>query len=244
MAVWTYNADKWNKVPWFNSQRGQLAFICCNGPSFKEVDASSLTGVGRVVIGINSTYPKLRPDYWMGMDTPDCYDAGLPHESFPKLWRGSYGEEPIQSFTTLKNAPSSYFLDVRNEEQMFPLVEDQNFLWRSNTLVVAVQFAMWLGCNPIYLVGCDLNTSKGDYADGDYLSDEQRDYNQRLYDQLNQWLELLRPSALKNGFSILSCSKDSRINDYLPYIFIENAIKTAEFGIAKGKQKSHVLTKA
>lgn len=241
MPLWTYSFEKWKRVPLWNSQFGQDAYIICNGPSFAKVDTSSLCGYGRVVIGVNNTYPTLRPDFWIGMDTPDCYPSQLLRESFPKIYRGSYGDiETCGGW--LKEQPASYFMDISEKYPFLPIKEDMIFSWRKNTLAAAIQFALWLGCPRLHLVGVDLDNSKQDYADDTTLSVAHRHYNHRLHGELAKWLKAVveHPSC---PCWIGSCSENSRINSFMPYLPLVDALKNSESGIVTGRAKGHVLQK-
>ena len=49
--------------------------------------------LGVYVVGINTTYPKIKPHLWIGMDWPECYDRKLWNEPFMKIARGGRSEK-------------------------------------------------------------------------------------------------------------------------------------------------------
>ena len=240
MALWTRCNGKDEMVPWFGSMRGLDAFICSNGPSIAGEKTAALCGPGRVVIGLNNVYPRVRPDIWIGMDTPECFPASLLLESFPKIWRGNYS--PLfHDNAHLRDRPACYFADVADKQMMFPIVADQHFVWERNTLAVAIHFAMWLGCHTIHLVGCDLDTRVRDYADNTRLTKRERKYNQHLYDEIFEWLRALKSAGYNNGFKLVSCSTGSRINTVMPYLPLVQALAQCASRVPVRRKIVHAL---
>lgn len=241
--LWSHDGKKWAAHPLHRSARGQLAVLCCPGPSFAPVDVARLRGPGRVVIGINSTYPRLRPDYWLGMDEPDNYEQSLFSESFPKILRGNYGDLPCQG-RQLKELTHTLFADVSEQADLYDWTRDATFLWSRNTFFVALQFALWLGCRDLYLLGVDLDNTAADYADGTYLTPAQRAYNARLYAQTFQTLGKLVAKSAEFGVTWISGSSGSMINQLMPCVPLAAVLATVEKNVPTGRPKQHVLAAA
>lgn len=221
MSLWYWDKT-WHKAGMYRSHVMSKAILACPGPSLKET--KNLTGPGRFVVGINTSYPTVRPDLWIGMDEAWCYDSNLLAESFPKIFRGTYAEMHYNG-SKVKEMPYTYFADVAYPpagKTMLDLLEkDVKFSWHYHTLGTALHVIMWLGFKEIYLVGCDLG-GKGDYCHSLILNQEQRNRNQRLYSQQYFFLKKLNNEALKNNIKIISSTQNSPINDFLTFVSIDN----------------------
>lgn len=245
MPLWSHTGERWTTVDLHKKMNGLSAFLCGGGPSLLSIDPKYLIGPNRIVVGMNNTYPRIRPDIWIGMDEAECYDSAVFWESFPKIMRGNYGDNILRGHV-LKHLNNTLFADVvENNDDMsiFNVDENTKFTWRKNTLCFSLQFIMWLGIKDIYLFGVDLDNSKMDYFDGTYLTTTQRDSNALLYDQLYSFLEWFNETAKSYNIRIRSCSHGSRINSIFEYIHYAEAIKELELDVPRGRVKLHVLDK-
>lgn len=237
--IWRHQKSGWQTVSLHGAHAGSVAFVCCNGPSFADVDVSCLCGAGRVVIGLNSTYPKLRPDYWLGMDKFENYDQALLRESFPKILRGNFKDaqwenRPFHGFSNM------LFADVHEKAQFTNWTEKATFHWPGNTFFIALQFAFWIGCRTIYLLGVDMDNSRQDYGDGTYLTPDQRAYNAKLYSQeLTRLSQVVRETE-EFGVQWASGSPTSKINTLMPFVPPYQFIRAIESKIPHGRQQLHV----
>ena len=205
---------------------GADVYICCPGPSLKQVAPESLKVPGAYVIGINTAYPRIRPDLWVGMDTPACYDPRLWWEPFAKVVRSPYVDENCGG-AGIRHLPKVYFADVERAyvtDIFRRRGHHANFVWNGNTFIVALHLAIWMGGRRIHLVGCDFG-GKADYYDARKISDEQRSSNRKLYQRLVGLLPRLRDSATMNGIELISCTPDSPANDHLEYLPLEDALE-------------------
>ena len=243
MPLWSHNGEHWQTVNLHKKNNGLSAFLCGGGPSLNLVNPKFLNGPNRLVFGLNNTYPMIRPDYWIGMDDADCYDAKLFWEPFPKILRGNYGDNLCRGFA-LKTLNNTLFADVVEYEDkmdIFDFNENTKFCWQKNTFSFALQLIMWMGIKNIYLFGVDLNNEQQDYFDGTYLKKEQRDSNSLLYNQLFNFLVKFKEKAEPMGYKIISCSHGSRINTLFEYQHYMDAIKYLEIDVPFGRIKKHVL---
>lgn len=224
MAVWYWN-NAWCKSSMYRGFTRGKAILACPGPSLKQ--AQKLNGPGRFVFGINTSYPTIRPDLWIGMDESWCYDSNLINESFPKIFRGTYSETYCIE-GKLKEMPFTYFADVApppaGKTMLNLLSEDVSFSWHFHTLGVAFHIIMWMGFKEIYLVGCDLG-GQTDYCHGLVLNKEQRSRNQRLYNQQTIFIQKLANEAAKFNIKIISSTPNSPINNFLPYVPVDEIVK-------------------
>ena len=102
-----HDGDQWRNWECYNTQQSNVAILVGGGPSLNKIDVSNLTGPGKTVFGLNTTYPKVRPDIWVGMDDPKCYDRRIFHEPFPKVMRGNYYERDCEGVPLL-SLPNLY----------------------------------------------------------------------------------------------------------------------------------------
>jgi len=220
MSLWYWN-NEWSKANLFRSEMGSDAILACPGPSLKK--HKQLQGPGRVVFGINTSYPTIRPDIWIGMDEAWCYNPNLIDEGFTKIYRGSYSEMVYEGIK-VKTKPLTYFADVNfppeNKTMLDLLVPDAHFAWHKHTLGVALHIIMWMGAKKIYLVGCDLGGTN-DYCHDLILTEEQRKRNRLLYSEQIEFLKKLHSEALKHGIELISSTENSPINNFMRYVDIE-----------------------
>ena len=218
----------WVKSSFASKSMGLDGFLCCPGPSLTDVT----TGRGRKVFAINTAYPKIKPDIWIGMDKVECYDRGLWGESFMKILRGNYGDMKFQG-KAVRHHPNTYFASVAAQDKsMFQLRQhDDKFVWHKHTLGVALHLMIWMGVKRIYFVGCDLGGAL-DYYDDRKLTPELRAYNRRLYGQQIEFLRKLTAEAKAHGVEFISCTADSPINEYMPYVHVGDAIRRSEEAVS------------
>jgi hypothetical protein len=218
---------------------GLDVYICCTGPSLKYVKEEDLRIPGVFTIGINTSYPHIKPNLWIGMDKPECYDPDLWWEPFNKICRGNYFEEEIGGFK-IKNLANTFFADLApNNDPEFIFKSRQHdikFLWKKNTLTVALHMAVWMGAKRIFLLGCDLG-GPSDYYDNRVLTPEQKKHNRILYKEQKKYLRSFYKIASKYNIELISCTKDSPINDTLPYYELDYALYSSSKKVPKLEKK-------
>lgn len=158
-----------------NLHAGQRCFVMGNGPSLNKMNLSLFRN--EIVFGLNSCYllfPKIewRPTYWVCIDTrvlPDQASRFVAmHEEYPqiKMFMPSillkHPERTLKAVTPLlipRGANRYYF---REKPWRSPLPDGafstdmSEFLVSGYTVsITALQIAVYMGFNPIYLIGCD-----------------------------------------------------------------------------------------
>lgn len=230
MAVHFSWGGGWSKISFACETRDRVALLCCPGPSLAKVH--SLQGPGRTVMAINTAYPHIRPDLWVGMDDPHCYKGSLWQESFPKFCRGNYWERTYNGVPLIQ-APATYFVDLARgtaADIFNRRGHDVSFYWDWHTLGVAVHLLVWMGFKEIHFVGCDLGGSD-DYYDDRKLATDKRDSNRRLYAAQVKWLKAVSQAAAAHGIKLVSATPDSPINAYMPYVPIAETLARVEHTI-------------
>jgi len=219
---------------WF---AGCDCFLACPGPSLAEAAATLNTPprLGWFLMAINTAYPAIgRPDAWVGGDPAECYDAGLPFEPFLKFFCAKFAETTALG-RALKTLPGVVFLSARRDgRQDFPgnaflparLGPQPDFVWSCWTIFRALHVAAWLGARRINLVGADLRPKAG-YHDGRHLESWLAERNERAMAAQVQWMRQAAEKGAKFGFELRSCSANSALNEFLPFVPLSDALAQA-----------------
>ncbi|MFH0982776.1 MAG: glycosyltransferase [Planctomycetota bacterium] len=241
------DGELWVSLLLAGRYKGLDCYLCCPGPSLKDVDPSLLSDRGRLVIAVNTAYPRVpKPDLWIGLDRVECYDRALLREPFPKIMGSKFINDETP-YGLLKDQPAVWFATGRpgNPEDLFDRTRfDTDFLWNDNggncawpggTFLMALHIAVWLGCKRIHLIGCDFGGA-ADYHDDRVLRDDQRDRNRKLYAALADMTVAVAARGRTRGVEIVSCTPDSPINGPVPYVPLLEAVaaSTERAAVAQG----------
>lgn len=215
----------WAKVSWARQDMGADAYLCCPGPSLISVPR----GRGRKIFAVNTAYPKVVPDIWMGLDRVECYNRQLWGEPFIKVCRGNYGNMKVGD-KFIRHMDNVFFASVSPVDKDKTLFDYLNHIdplvWHKNTMATMLHLIIKMGAKTIYLVGCDMGGK--DYYDNRQLTPEQRMTNHMLYGEQAKWLKTISILAKERGINIISCTPESPINTFLPYMDIVDALKKSE----------------
>ena len=245
--LWYETGNGWAKTTFAKKDMNGDAYLVCPGPSLAQVDTDKLRGRGRTIFGINTAYPAVRPDVWMGLDEVDCYDRGIWAEPFVKICRGTYAEmkladKPVKKFDNVYFAtmkppePGKSMLDYRQH--------DDPLMWHKNTMAAMLHLIIWMGGKRIYLVGCDMGGSQ-DYHDDRKLTEGQRKYNRQLYQNQIGFIRELAKLAKPHGIEFISATPKSPLNDFLSYVPLTDALRKSEEAVGvKPEKVRHVLDSA
>jgi len=231
MALYYETGNGWVQTTLAKKDLGLDTYLCCPGPSLANVDTDKLKGKGRMVFAINTAYPRVKPDVWMGLDTIDCYDHNILYEPFMKVFRGTYYDKMQSNNTKVKNFPNVFWASLKEPEKGKTMLDYRNhtdlFVWHKNTLAAMLHLMIWMGARTIYLVGCDMGGTK-DYYDERKLTESQHNINRKLYSEQINFLRDLAKKAIRYGITIKSATPNSPINEFLEYTQIDNAIEQSE----------------
>lgn len=226
MALWYETGNGMVKTSFARCDLGLDVYLCCPGPSLSNIDPQILQKPGIFVVAINSAYPYIKPNLWLGMDGPNCYNQNLLDEPFIKVFRGGYQFKKTKNNRILKDCPNSYFADCAvptSKEELFRLrAHDVKFVWHKNTLAITLHILVWMGAKNIHLLGCDLGGDK-DYHHDLTLTNKQREYNQKLYGKQKEYLKWFSEKGKEHSIKLISCSPNSPINEFLPFHQIDLA---------------------
>lgn len=235
-AIQHWTKEGWISSNFYRSFTASAGILVAPGPSLNRIDTTKLSGPGKTVFGINTTYPKVRPDIWCGMDNPACYNSHLFHEGFIKIYRGGFQQHEVEGIK-LKHLPNMHFISVEevsyaDKTKFFKyLGYDTNVLiYMKNVMVTTLNLMLHMGYKNIYLAGVDFSFDNEVYAEGTgaKLRDYQKDWNKNLYSWLANWLDWVADTLRFVDIKIYSISPDSPINKFLPFISIEELNKGIE----------------
>lgn len=219
-SVVHWTGSEWKLSNFFREVNSARAILVCGGPSLKNVDTSLLRGPGKVVLGMNNTYPFVVPDMWMGMDDPKCYDRRVVFEAFPKFFRGGYQDRGFQDVLPI-NMNNVHFINVKKgpREDIFRRAEKgaKHFIWHNHVMAVAMNLLIHMGFRDITLVGCDLDNTKSDYHNDIVLNEVEKSRNTRLYGDIYAWLKWLNKECRNRGIHFYSANPNASINDFMTY---------------------------
>ncbi|HUU59220.1 MAG TPA: hypothetical protein VMZ50_06735 [Phycisphaerae bacterium] len=235
MGLWRWNGCVFERASFAAAELGLDVLLCCPGPSLADVQDASLHVPGAMVLAVNTAYPRVRPDVWIGLDCPECYDPALWSTPVTKVAGSRYAEVDFAG-RTLKQCPRVYFATGapgRPYEMFQRRGSDAELLWNGNTFFMALHLAVWMGAKRICLLGCDFGGSN-DYHDGRQLSEAYRRRNRRLYGSLVDELPMLRMVGSRSGVELVSCTPGSPANEYLPYLPVADALERARDNVAAG----------
>lgn len=220
------------------------AFLMCGGPSLSMVDPDRIRGIGRTVFSLNNTYPFIKPDIWLGLDMPECYNKQIYWEPFMKITRFEYRTRTVES-VPISSLFNMYFLNIQepngdHDPRIFTERDNYiDFLWHRSSFITALQLMVWMGFNKIYLFGCDLNNKDKLYFNDIKLNQEYKNINAYLYNRIDEYLKWFSTTSKQYGISVYSCSPDSIINEYLEYKNYKAVIASIESGIPRGGEFLH-----
>jgi hypothetical protein len=184
--------------------KGEPVAILGNGPSLVD----SLPFLEDIkTIGINASLDYLYSDYWVALDSPSVWRAGTQLYT-PKYFFTSTLPRPVLPHAKTIVIPSSFKKSIAWSDDLGKII----YPCRA-TVWFALQIAVWMGFDPIYIVGFDLHgpRPKGHVLEGEVFpaTAVQRQL------QLMGYLKALLDSGRVDR-KIYNCSIDSLCTS-LPY---------------------------
>ncbi len=239
--LWTWTGNEFTARSWRRSALGADCLLVCPGPSLRDVDPAALRVPGAFILAVNTAYPRVRPDVWVGMDPPECYEGDLFWQPFPKVCGSKYSETAFLG-RPIKTCPNTYFATARKDKvedrpwMMFEagrLAENPDFVWVGATIWTALHVAVWMGARRIWLVGADFGGGAA-YHDGRTLPTHLERSNQALMDHQLADLPMVRMAAMAAGVEIFSTSPVSRANEALEFVPLDRALAMIREGVPAG----------
>ena len=212
---------------------GRPAFVIGNGPSLKITDPKRIPD-NVLKFGCNGIFriTDAPLDYYFCLDAfaVDAWAKEIDSLAAPLFMPAVLARMVRREKSPLARQDGHYFPSVYRtaDDELDLAAWKYNGFETSHTVVsVMIQFAVLMGCDPIHVIGTDLNYSAGNsYATPNYHPESAPKYTQDSIDYFSQeMLSGLRRVALlcrRECVRIVNCSPTSMLNtleeiDYLPY---------------------------
>jgi hypothetical protein len=231
MPLWYETGKGMRKFSLAKKNLNTDVYICGSGPSLKKVNPFDLQVPGVLTVGLNNSYPYIRPDIWFGVDDPHCYPRKIYFESFMKIMRGGYQNRSCEGVEISHHCPNLFYADCEwaNSNEIFKRKDDEAiFVWTGSVTGLSLHVLIWMGAKNIYLLGTDLSNENGDYHYKGKLSKENAEYAQSAHDKTNLFYKWITKESPRHGVNLRSCTPDSKINQYMEYVPLEEALKKSQ----------------
>ena len=241
MAVWGWSGDRWRRMDFEGMLRNCDVYLALPGPSLADVDPDVLSGPGVVTVAVNKAFPKVpKPDIWIGADHPSCFHPSLLWQPFPKFLRACWHRQRHLGMA-IRDCPRTYFVDVDSKKEDVCGVTAARgrsprfiFAW-PNTLEMAVGLLCWMRPRRVFFLGADFGFKNGmTYWDDAPLTDGQKKKNLWLYRWQARRLWHHAIEAMFRGVEFVSCTPESPINTFMPYVPLEKALERSHGDVPKG----------
>ena len=224
-----FRFDKGTRIPVdLDNMFSGSCFIAGGHPSLLKENLKLLKQPGIQVISMNNTASVVPTDIWVGVDKVDCYSERILLN--PKIMKFSMisRRDLMVGDKLMKELSNMYFFGAT--ENHFNI---HNFLnphrdmwWIKNVFPIALQLSYRLGFRKIYLIGCSFNISKdSQYSYKTNLDDQQINWNKKTYRNFVEKMKLMKPHFKEKDFEIISCTPNSLLNEFYPFMKFEDAIK-------------------
>ena len=203
-------------------------FIAGGHPSLLKENLELLKQPGITVISMNNTASTIPTNIFVCADKPKCYSKKILLD--PRIMKFAMisRRDLLVNDKKMTELPNMFFYGAT--EKHFNL---HNFLnpyrdiwWIKNVMPITLQIAYRLGFRKVYLIGCAFKISKDEqYSYKTKLTEHQINYNNRTYGNFVEKMKLLKKHFKEKNFEIISCTQNSALNEFYPFIKFEDAIK-------------------
>ena len=230
-------------------------------PNANQENLALLRDPNVVVVGMNNV-PAAFPgivNISLTADKPICYsskilmDRSMTH--FAGLGKAYETISTPAGDVQWKDMPNTFFYSASDDVTInnFLDVVRLKFAWWKNIFPIAIQLCYYLGFRTVYTLGCsfkiDMTCKAPAYSFDKNLTKEQKVWNANTYGHCVTWMQELQPHLVKHGMHVISCTKDSLINDTYGYITMEDAIAKikhqfpTKYDLSKVKHSSELQIK-
>ena len=210
---------------------GYPIFIVAGSPVIKELPLEMLEASRLPTLALNNVpYIYSNPTMWLTADRPECFGGHLyARADIIKFAYMNHRDKIVKATKKpVKAHPLMFLYTLREGENIVEefFSEEPVFSWWKSVFPISLQLAWRLGARRVYLVGSSFKTSRAaPYAWDVEFTRRQTIYSQLTYEQDLDRLKELHPAFKDNGFVVVSCTPDSKANDFLPYIDLSKAIE-------------------
>lgn len=226
-----------------NLHYGEPAFCIGSAPHLNDLDLSSLKGF--VTIGCNQL--ALIADQY-DFDYV-CFQRDVRfRELRDKLPQTHYPKFIIPDSILRKHEKSNWRFSGKLKERIcschirFTSPEHaevfsfdlENCVYAGDSLAIEIQFAVWMGCNPIYVLGVDAQyrDSEDRFFDHSLVENGEKDrIEQYVFPDLRQWLKKTKTLLWSRGIEVFNAAGTYSSLDVLPRMRLRAAIKKPRIAV-------------
>ena len=162
-----------------NIHSGRRGWVIGNGPSLNEMDLSLLKG--EITFACNAIFLLYDRTDWR----PTYYTVEDPYVAEDRAAEINALHGPVKIFPDdlrhcLEADERTYCLHFVRAYEPFPQFSgdcSQRAYWGGTVSFLSLQLAHYLGCNPIYFIGMDMNYHVPDYMEGNEILSREADVN-------------------------------------------------------------------
>ena len=213
-----------------NAYLDEDLFILGGHPSLSDLNLESLSSPGIMTMAMNNVpYVFPNPTFWLTADKPACYGGHFFHRAdIIKFARLDASMDLVTGTERqMRTFPSLYLYELNGEkynEGNF-LTEGVDVAWWKSIFPISIQLAWRLGFRRLFFVGCSFWTSKKQpYAWPVKLTEAQKTSNQLVYNADIERLTSLKPHIDAMRLQLYSCTPDSRLNELMTFVPLDEAI--------------------
>lgn len=263
MVPFFYTREKWS-APLVDLFRGGSAFLIASGPSFKEIDKTTLSKAGAWTMTLNNAVRSFRGNAACIVDDPSRFVASLWLD--PKIMKfvpTSHFRKPIWDNRTIQapGRPVEYrwapmnvavgdcpnvFGYQRNEKFHAPrYLREETINWGNHkrfgggrsVMLASLRILYLLGFRKVYLVGVDFEmTDEKRYHFDEGRTEASIKGNMSTYSKMVQWFTELKPLFDKEGFIVKNCNPNSGLRAF-PFTTVEEAVGEATLHLGNVEQE-------
>jgi len=206
---------------------GASAFLVGGSPRLLELDLRLMSLPGVWSMAMNNAAVIFEPQAFISVDMASCFNYNIfSNPRIMKMMNYSRHDNVVDG-KRLCLYPNTFFFDAQTEEEVmmseFCRLEGPLPLWRQ-TIFTAIAALYQLGFRRVYMLGCTFDVSGGAYAHGKDITDDQKQRNQKQYDDVTESLRELVPRLSDEGMELSTCHDGTVLEGIAPYVSFTDAI--------------------
>jgi hypothetical protein len=222
--------DRYTSADLTGTYDGYPIFIIAGNPIIKTLPLGELEVSRLPTLALNNVpYSYPNPTMWLTADRPVCFGGHFyARPDIIKFALMQYREEEVRTTgKPLKQHPMMFLYNVSTSFDLGQFFSNvPAFGWWKSVFPISLQLCWRLGARRVYLVGSSFRTRRANpYAWNVKLTRQQTVYSQMTYDEDLVRLKKLQPLFKESGFEVISCTPDSKVNEFMPVMKLEDAIK-------------------
>lgn len=235
-------------------EKVRAGFLCCGGPSYRDLDVSKLKLPGVATVGVNNASRDLDVDVAVFSDPAEKFHHGLmldhkimkfvPKARLKDHFRIKHLDRWHLSPFRVRDCPNVFGFERNQNFEPSTFLSEPSACWgvdkkalerlgnkqekMLNTFFLGLRVCHYLGMRRVYLVGVDFKMQRGrEYAFAPVSGNETRALtNENSYRIATSWCRMLKPYFEQAGFEVYNCNENSGL-DVFPYVPFDYAVQDA-----------------